>query len=276
MEVKKSAWEKVYDKKHYSLSEIPHHYGKQVHILADPFSLTQLAKLCHPSTIQPQINTLVRQLYYYLVISVLNNEFPVKHKVTETRMIEKTERGMFSGLVLDDEVKIVCVDIARAGIVPSQICYDLLNGIFPPQNVRQDHLLMSRVTSESGKVVGASISGEKIGGPIEGSYVLFPDPMGATGNSLAAAMDFYLKNYGKPIKFITLNLIITPQFVRNILERHPGVEIYALRLDRGMSAPEIFSTELGERWEEEDGLTEEGYIVPGGGGFGEIMNNSFV
>jgi uracil phosphoribosyltransferase len=32
----------------------------------------------------------------------------------------------------------------------------------------------------------------------------------------------------------------------------------------------------GTFWDEERGLNEKQYIVPGGGGFGEIMNNSFV
>jgi uracil phosphoribosyltransferase len=29
------------------------------------------------------------------------------------------------------------------------------------------------------------------------------------------------------------------------------------------------------RWSEESGLTDKQYIVPGGGGFGEIMNNAW-
>ena len=50
----------------------------------------------------------------------------------------------------------------------------------------------------------------------------------------------------------------------------------ALRLDRGLSAPEVLQTAPGERWDEERGLDDKQYIVPGGGGFGEIMNNAYV
>jgi tetratricopeptide (TPR) repeat protein len=50
----------------------------------------------------------------------------------------------------------------------------------------------------------------------------------------------------------------------------------ALRLDRGMSPPEVLTTMPGERWAEESGLDERQYIIPGGGGFGELMNNSWV
>jgi len=32
----------------------------------------------------------------------------------------------------------------------------------------------------------------------------------------------------------------------------------------------------GERWDEEKGLNERHYIVPGAGGLGEIINNSFA
>jgi uracil phosphoribosyltransferase len=58
-------------------------------------------------------------------------------------------------------------------------------------------------------------------------------------------------------------------------DSHPDVVIYALRLDRGASSPEVLATRPGIRWAEESGLTDKQYIVPGGGGFGEIMNNAW-
>ena len=51
---------------------------------------------------------------------------------------------------------------------------------------------------------------------------------------------------------------------------------YALRLDRGLSPAEVFGTEPGTHWDKERGLDDRQYIVPGGGGFGEIMNNAYV
>jgi hypothetical protein len=56
---------------------------------------------------------------------------------------------------------------------------------------------------------------------------------------------------------------------------HPEVFIYAVRLDRGASPAEVLKEKPGVRWAEESGLTDMQYIVPGGGGFGEIMNNAF-
>ena len=45
---------------------------------------------------------------------------------------------------------------------------------------------------------------------------------------------------------------------------------------RSLSPPDVLACVPGERWAEEVGLNDHHYIVPGAGGLGEIMNNSFV
>jgi uracil phosphoribosyltransferase len=101
--------------------------------------------------------------------------------------------------------------------------------------------------------------------------------MGATGSSLSKAIGFMKENYGKrPDQVITMNLIVTPQFIKRIKTDHPDVKIFALRLDRGMSDIAVLKKIPGTDWERETGLTDTDYIVPGGGGFGELMNNAFV
>ena len=45
--------------------------------------------------------------------------------------------------------------------------------------------------------------------------------------------------------------------------------------DFSASAPDVLREQPGVRWAEESGLTDKQYIVPGGGGFGEIMNNAY-
>jgi uracil phosphoribosyltransferase len=70
--------------------------------------------------------------------------------------------------------------------------------------------------------------------------------------------------------------MITPQFLETFRERHPDVEVFALRLDRGRSSAAALSSRLGALRDQESGLTDIDYIVPGGGGFGELMNNSWV
>jgi uracil phosphoribosyltransferase len=125
--------------------------------------------------------------------------------------------------------------------------------------------------------VGAGIGGMKIGGDVDGAFLLFPDPMGATGGSLSTAIETYkTKVPGTPRRIINLHLIVTPEYLRTMTKAHPDVQVYCLRLDRGLSAPEVLETVPGTRWDEERGLDDHQYIVPGGGGFGEIMNNAFV
>lgn len=256
--------------------EMEHAYGENVHILADPFLLTHLAFLCAKGTQQPAVNHVVRDLYRYLIKAVLNGELPRVVKSFETRMIDHTPLGVWTGQVLDNNVRAVTVNIMRAGTLPSQVCYDFLNKTLNPALVRQDHVVMSRTVDEQGRVTGSRFGDSKIGGDIQDAYVLFPDPMGATGSSLSEAIEYYKTRVeGTPRRFIAVNLIVTPEYLRRMLRQHPDVVIYAVRLDRGASPPEVLREKPGTRWDEESGLTEKQYIVPGGGGFGEIMNNAF-
>ena len=261
----------------FTLSEIPHRYGPGVHLVSNPFLLSQLATLCAKGTVQPQINRLVALLYADLIKTVINAEFPRKSVTIPTRMIDSTPQALYQGQVMDPHVRAVTVNIARAGTLPSQVAYDLLNVTLEPELVRQDHIIMSRMLDEAETVVGSSIGGAKIGGDVDDAFVLFPDPMGATGGSLATAISMYKNKVpGKPRRILLLNLIVTPEYLRRITTDHPDVAVYALRLDRGMSPPEVFGTVPGTLWEKERGLDDRQYIVPGGGGFGEIMNNAYV
>jgi uracil phosphoribosyltransferase len=256
--------------------ELDHAYGDNIHILADPFLLTHLAFLCAEGTQQPAINQVVRDLYQYLIKAVLNGEFPRKVQQVRTRMAASTERGIWTGEVIDTTQKAVSVNIMRAGTLPSQVCYDFLNKTVDPRLVRQDHVVMSRVTDEHGRVTGSRFGDSKIGGDVEQAMVLFPDPMGATGGSLSEALTYYKdKVAGRARRYITVNLIVTPEYLARMTKDHPDAVIYAVRLDRGASSAEVLATKPGTRWAEESGLTDKQYIVPGGGGFGEIMNNAY-
>jgi uracil phosphoribosyltransferase len=73
-----------------------------------------------------------------------------------------------------------------------------------------------------------------------------------------------------------MHLIVTPEYVKNVFKEHPETIIYALRLDRGLSAKDVLSSPPGKRWDQEVGLDERQYIVPGAGGVGEILNNAWV
>lgn len=256
---------------------LDHEYGEHVNILDDPLANSLLAKLCSPETNQPSINRLVATLYRQMVCNVISHEMQTKEVATLTRMAEKHPQSSWRGKIIDPNLKVVVVCVARAGIFPSQVSYDFLNELIDPENVRQDHMLMGRTTDDSGQVSGAAIQGAKIGGPVENATLFIPDPMGATGTTILTLIDHYKKHVaGTPKQIIALNLIITPEYIRAITDAAPNATIYAYRVDRGLSPQEVLAAKPGKFWDKEKGLDEHGYIVPGGGGFGEIMNNSFV
>lgn len=270
--------DQIYEDVPMQLAEIEHRYGPQVHLLKDPYLLTLLAHLCSPETVQPDINRLVRELYTFLSAHVVAAEFPRRRVEMPTRMIASTPRGVYVGQLIEPRTRAVVVDVARAGTLPSLVVYETLNHILDPRGVRQDHVVMSRTTDqETGRVTGVTMSGSKVAGDAAGAVLVIPDPMGATGGSISAAVELYKrKGMQAPGKVILLNLIVTPQYLKKVLTTHPEATVYAVRLDRGMSSPEILRTIPGERWDDENGLNELQYIVPGGGGFGEIMNNAYV
>ena len=259
----------------YTLSELPHSYGPNVHLLSDPFLLSHLAQLCSEETTQPVINELISTLYSSLLKAVVNHEFPTRRVKLRTRMAPLHPEGVYQGPMIDPDVPIVSVNLARAGTLPSHVCYTALNYFMNPKRVRQDHISIGRTTNDQECVTGSKVSGHKIGGTVDGAIVLFPDPMGATGGTLVEAMDLY-KSCGTARKYISIHCIITPEYIKKIQSTHPDLKIYAIRLDRGLSSKEILNSALGTYWDQEKGLNEKHYIVPGGGGFGEIMNNAYV
>ena len=267
----------AYAKSRFKPPEIEHCYGPNVHLLDDPLAWTQLARLCARDTFQPEVGRLVKVLYERLAEVVVAAELPRARLDVPTRMVVSSPEAVVRGIGIAAHTKVVTVGIARAGTMPSQVVYDLLNEVLEPTGVRQDHLFMSRMTDSAGRVTGTSWHDAKIGRDVDGRFVLFPDPMGATGSSLISALTHYkTKLDGAPGTCITMHLIVTPEYVRNVLAAHPDTIIYALRLDRGLSTAEVLDTVPGSRWNEERGLDEHQYIVPGAGGVGEILNNAWV
>ena len=264
-----------FDQLPYHLSERKHHYGEGIHILSDPFLHSHLAKLCAQDTHPPVINELVHTLYSSLLKIVVNQEFPQKREITRTRMIDHHAQGNFESPIIDPETPVVCVNLARAGTLPSHICYNSLNYFMNPKMVRQDHISIARKTNESHQVTGSEVTGHKIGGTVDHSIVLFPDPMGATGGTLIESLDLF-KKQGSASKYIALHCIVTPEYLKNIKAKHPDLIVYAIRLDRGLSSEKVLASVPGTFWNEERGLNDLHYIVPGGGGFGEILNNAYV
>ena len=111
---------------------------------------------------------------------------------------------------------------------------------------------------------------------MEGATLVIPDPMGATGGTILRALEHLRAEHGEPARIILIPLICTPEFLRAVLGMDLDVRVYTARVDRGMSPPEVQAARPGARWAEERGLDDEDYIVPGAGGVGEVLNQSWA
>ncbi|MBU0577148.1 hypothetical protein KJ742_06340 [Patescibacteria group bacterium] len=222
-------------------------------ILNTPYNLTLLAKLGMPETMQPEVSRLIEELYHNMLDVIVNQELATEQKSFKTRIYTQDKRGIFKGKVIRRNQKVVVADIIRAGIQPSHQLYLKLAGILDPKYVRQDHIMSQRIETESG-VSGTSLMGSKIGGSINNSIVFIPDPMGATGGSIDEVVRYYEKHHGKAKKYVVVNLVITPQYVKRLEKIKAPISLYAARLDKG--------------------LTKTDFIYPGLGGVGEITNNT--
>jgi uracil phosphoribosyltransferase len=265
------------DRSHLSLASrdpgLSHRYGPSVHLLSTPYAMTLLARLCSPDTRQPLLNELIRRLYEDLLSHVVTAEFPLCPVDVPTRMATLHPEARYRGLAVDPAARAVCVNIARAGTVPSQTCFETLNFLMEPALVRQDHVFMERRTDAKGRVTGVNFAGSKIGGPLDDALVLIPDPMGATGSSLLATARELLRR-SNPAKIIAMHLIVTPEALRAVKKSGLPISVYAVRLDRGLSPPDVLKSVPGSKWAREKGLNAKQYIVPGAGGVGELLNNA--
>ena len=265
-----------------------HAYGDHVRILDDPFLLTLLARLSSPECGTDEVPAMVRLAYERMLQEVLAREFPTRTARIRTRMAATEPRAFYDGPVLDDRTKLVVCAVIRAGILPAQACYEAACRVLPATNVRLDFVNMSRVTESDGQVIGVRLDGSKIGGPIEDAVVIVPDPMGATGGTIARVLEAYrsIPDAGTPRSFAAMHLISTPESVQRLGElagelreqtdRSDALRVYTARLDRGLSPEDVLRTVPGTHPERERGLNDVQYIVPGAGGMGELLTNSWV
>ena len=89
----------------------------------------------------------------------------------------------------------------------------------------------------------------KVPEAIEDRLVIAVDPMLATGNSSAAAIDLLKQSGARDIRFLCL--LAAPEGIARMKEAHPDVPIVTAAVDRG--------------------LNEQGYIMPGLGDAGDRM-----
>ncbi len=257
--------------------QIPHAYGDTVHVLAHPVARTLLARLGSPDMPQPRIRRAVERCYDILLDAVLAQQFPRSEQVIPSRVAAFHPGAAVYGEFLQERTPVTMVAIARAGTSPARRCYEQLCELVDPECVRVDHLFMSRRLSATGEVIGVDCRGTKIGGPVDDGLLLIPEPMAATGSTMCYTLDLYTHEVGcAPAGIVAMHLVVTPEYLRALRERHPEVTVYALRVDRGLSPPDVLETVPGTRIDDERGLDERQHIVPGIGPIGALVNNSFI
>lgn len=255
---------------------VAHGYGPRVHVLGDVWSLSLLAQLGHPDTHPPVFHLLLEAAFRRLLTEAVAY-LPTVVDDVPTRMAAVLPGAAYHGVRLDPRAPVVLVDVARGGMIPSYVLQRELHTVISPDAVRVDHLYMQRVTGPDGHVTGVKTSGSKIGGPVAGATLVVPDPMGATGSSIIDALGVYDRlDGGPPARRIACHLLITPEYVKRVTAAYPDLEVFALRLDRGTSSDDVLASRLGTHPDRETGLSDHDYIVPGAGGLGELINNSWV
>ncbi len=255
---------------------LDHRYGPRVHVLDDAYTRTLLARIGSPEVHPPELLEMVRSFYRLLLARAVAREFPTAPIDAPTRMIAHSPLGRFRGEALDQNVEVVIANVLRAGAVPSLAVYEDLARVLPAKNVRIDHFYFARIADAAGRVIGVDAAGSKIGGPIAGRVLLIPDPMGATGSTLLRVLETYKKrDLGAPSLAIAMHLIVTPESLRLLAKEAPELRVYAGRVDRGMSPQDVLAAVPGAHLDRERGLNEHDYIVPGAGGLGEVLTNSW-
>lgn len=255
----------------------PHAYGPNLLLHSEPYPLSLLARLGHPDVTQPEVGRLAARLYDFLFTQIASMELATAPARIPTRMTRLHPTAAWEGEAVVRDQRVVVADVARAGILGAQLFYDRFNELLEPVGVRQDHLFVGRLTDADGRVIGSDVRSAKIGGPLDDALLVVPDPMGATGGSLLEVLDYYRRTgSGVAAKVVFAHLIVTPEYVRRVHSVHPGVRIHAIRLDRGLSSPEALAALPGTLPDQERGLDDHQYIVPGAGGLGEVLNNAWV
>ena len=255
-------------------SWLGHNYGDRVHLLNEPYLLSLLSRISSPESDGELLPRLVRTAYKRLFQAILNEHFPTTTDRVPTRMAAADPRGVYVGPRFRDDVSLVICSVVRGGVVPGQVCFEAACEILPPQNVRLDFLSASRTVDEAGAVNGVRVDGSKIGGSIANSILIVPDPMCATGGTVATVFDAYEElGASEALALISANLIVTPEAVQTIAERCPRAHLWGARLDRGASPEYVLESQPGTHLSEESGLNESQYILPGAGGLGEALTN---
>lgn len=254
--------------------EVYHRYGPNVHILDSVWATSLLTKLSNGLTGLPEARNLVVRLYREALLREVIDSgiFPTKEHCVVTRMSSLVnDLAKVKVQAFDPATQVAIINMLRAGDLPSNACMDELALMLLPDKIEMHYHGGGRDTDKNHQVTGTTISYKK-NGYLHDRILLIPDPMGATGGTVLQAVTEYGEEQFKLVRtVVAMHLIITPEYIRRVTTAYPQMQIYALRLDRGMSDEEVLNSVPGTFPDREFGLNEIQYIVPGIGDAGKIF-----
>ncbi|APX21845.1 MAG: uracil phosphoribosyltransferase [Rhodobacteraceae bacterium] len=200
-------------------------------VVDHPLVQHKLTLMREKDTSTASFRQLLREISHLLAYEV-THELPVTTKHIETPMCP------MDAPVIEGK-KLVLVSILRAG-------NGLLDGILELVPAARVGFVGLYRDEETLKPVQYYF---KVPKNLEDRTVILVDPMLATGNSSAAAVDLMKEAGARDIRFLCL--LAAPEGVARMKEAHPDVPIITAALD--------------------DHLNEKGYIVPGLGDAGDRM-----
>ena len=271
--------ETAYAQSRYRPPEIEHRYGPNVHLLDDPARLDAARAPLRARDAAARGGPAGPQLLYE---KLAHASWPPSSRARGSTCrrgwSRRRRRPSCAATGIAPQTRVVTVGIARAGTMPSQVVYDLLNDLLDPACVRQDHLFMSRATDAKGQRHRGDVARREDRARRRRAHRALPRPDGRDGlvpRERARPLQDAPRGQARPLHHDAPHRDARVHAQRP-RARTPTRVIYALRLDRGLSADDVLATVPGTRWDEEKGLDDHQYIVPGAGGVGEILNNAWV
>ncbi len=196
-----------------------------IYELSNPITKTLITNLRDTQTKALTFRYTIKEITKQLIYEALK----------EFRMIDKeidTWQGKSSFNTLDEE-NIMVVTILRAGLPMLESAMELL------PNITAGFLAMKRdeVTHES------VLYYDRVP-DCKGKTVLLVDPMLATGGSLNDAIDVIKTK--SPSKIISLNIICSPEGLKNIESTHNDVDIFVAQIDEKLNDDKFIIPGLGD------------------------------
>ncbi len=196
-----------------------------IYELSNPITKTLITNLRDTQTKALTFRYTIKELTKQLIYEALKESPTIKKEID-------TWQGKSSFNALD-EVNIMVVTILRAGLPMLESAMELL------PNITAGFLAMKRdeVTHES------VLYYDRVP-DCKGKTVLLVDPMLATGGSLNDAIDVIKTK--SPSKIISLNIICSPEGLKNVENKHNDVDIFVAQIDEKLNDDKFIIPGLGD------------------------------